>query len=291
MAWFQSGNARIYYEDVGKGEPIISNHGLSEDVGYWSETGVTAKLAESYRVISMDMRGHGRTVVEGEPYGYDADTMAADFDALAGHLGLDKFHMLTHATGGMVGVRYAMTRSERLLSLMLTDTGSATQPKMPSMESTTEEDRQRRREQARPAGTGTLTAEERKARWRANPDVFTFKMAEHPDSDKMWEILDGFYRRRLSQQALADFRASFYTDPDPRVEGLRHIQCPTLILLGEFDIVFLEPSELMAKEIPDVRHVIIEGVGHMTAIECPERTTKELLDFLEIVSETGKANR
>ncbi|GAH22735.1 unnamed protein product, partial [marine sediment metagenome] len=32
-----------------------------------------------YRIISMDMRGHGRTAVEGEPYGYDADTMASDF--------------------------------------------------------------------------------------------------------------------------------------------------------------------------------------------------------------------
>ncbi|MBW2623955.1 MAG: alpha/beta hydrolase, partial [Deltaproteobacteria bacterium] len=71
MAFFQNGNARIYYEDVGEGEPIIANHGLSEDTTYWSEPGVTAALAEYYRVISIDMRGHGRTVVEGEPKGYD----------------------------------------------------------------------------------------------------------------------------------------------------------------------------------------------------------------------------
>jgi pimeloyl-ACP methyl ester carboxylesterase len=75
------GNAKIYYEDVGDGNPILTNHGLMEDCGYWSETGVTAALAGRYRVISMDMRGHGRTVVEGEPYGFDADTMADDFDA------------------------------------------------------------------------------------------------------------------------------------------------------------------------------------------------------------------
>lgn len=47
----------------------------------------------------------------------------------------------------------------------------------------------------------------------------------------------------------------------------------------------------MAREIPDVRHVIIEEVGHMTAIEAPERTIKELLDFLETVAGTGKATR
>lgn len=128
MSFFEKGNLRLYYEDVGSGEPIIANHGLMEDAGYWSETGVTARLAEHYRVISMDMRGHGRTVVKREPFGFDADTMADDFDSLADHLGLARFHILTHATGGMAGVRYAMTRSDRLISLMLTDTGSATLP-------------------------------------------------------------------------------------------------------------------------------------------------------------------
>ena len=66
---------KIYYEDIGEGEPIITSNGLMEDSEYWSETGVTARLAERYRVISMDMRGHGRTVVDGEPYGYDVATI------------------------------------------------------------------------------------------------------------------------------------------------------------------------------------------------------------------------
>ncbi len=119
MAHFQNGNARIYYEDVGTGEAIISNHGLAEDTSYWGATGVTAALAEKYRVVSMDMRGHGRTEMLGEPYGYDEVTMGADFDALADHLGIGMFHMLSHATGGMLAARYGIRHSDRLLSLML----------------------------------------------------------------------------------------------------------------------------------------------------------------------------
>ena len=288
MAYFQHGNVQMYYEDVGRGEPVIANHGLSEDTGYWNDTGVTSKLAERYRMILYEMRGHGRTIIEGEPYGYDADTMAADIDALADHLGLDRFHLMCHATGGMVTARYAMTRSERLLSLMLVDTGSATQPKMPGMEDMTKEDIKRAQEEAQrlaqQAAAGTLTPEERKARWRTNPGPFTFTMVDRPNSDQLWEIMDGFYRRRVSMQALIDFRSSFYSDPDPRVEGLRNIKCLTLILLGEHDIVFLEPSELMAKEIPNNKHVVMPGVGHMTAIEDPENTARELLDFLDSVS-------
>jgi len=281
MVWFQNGNARIYYEDVGSGEPIIANHGLGEDCCYWSETGITDKLAEQYRVISMDMRGHGRTVVDGAPYGYDADTMGNDFGALADYLGLDKFHMLTHATGGMAGVRYAMTHSDRLLSLMLTDTGSATRPQMPGMEDMTEAEMQRLRREA--AKAPIPSHEERVAQVRANPGPFLFKMAEHPECENLWKIFEGFMQR-ADPQATKDFRLSFYTDPDPRIEGLRNITCPTLVLLGEHDIVFLEPSEIMAKEIPNTRHVIIKNVGHMTALECPGRTASELLTFLNSVS-------
>ena len=280
MPYVETGNARLYYEDQGQGEPILTNHGLMEDGGYWSETGVAADLALRYRVVSMDIRGHGRTVVEGEPHGYDAETMAADIDALADAVGLERFHLLTHATGGMVGVRHAMARSARLLSLMLTDTGSATRPDYPGVDdaSVVQEGFRLAAEWIK-----TATIEERLAGTRAEPGIFLFKMAEHPDSERMWKIYEGFLRRG-DPAAHGAFMSSFYTDPDPRIEGLRNIGCPTLILLGEFDLMFLEPSALMAAEIPGARHVVLDGIGHMTAIEDPGRTIREINDFLDRVA-------
>jgi len=288
MAFFKRDNARIYYEDVGQGEPIITNHGLSEDGNYWSETGITRKLAERYRVVSMDMRAHGRTTADGEPFGYDADTMATDFDALADHLGIGKFHLLSHATGGMVAARYGMIRSDRLISLMLTDTGSETRPRMYDVQGREQEEAIRAITEA-PIPTQIPPVEEIIANVHANPGVFLFKMAEHPYSDRLWPVYEGFLRRQ-NRRAIIEFMRSFYTDPDPRVEGLRQIKCPTLVLVGEFDYVFLKPSELMAREIPDVRHVVMKGLGHMTAIEAPIWTANELLDFLDCVAKTGKAN-
>ncbi|MFX1479629.1 MAG: alpha/beta fold hydrolase [Promethearchaeota archaeon] len=307
MPYFERENVRIYYEDVGEGEAIISNHGLMEDGTYWSETGVTQKLAENYRVISMDMRGHGRTVVKSEPFGYDADTMADDFGALADYLGIEKFHILTHATGGMVGVRYAMKNSERLISLILTDTSSNTLVEEPDYREFTEvEKRERtlRREQLEKATDEEkerlremwidmderMTIEERMEAIRNEPGPYLFKMAEHPDSERMLKIYEDFLQRQ-DRRAVITFMINFYTDPDPRIDELRKIKCPTLVLLGEYDIVFLKPSGILANKIPDVRHVIIPGIGHMTAIENPERTIKEILDFLETVKKTGKANR
>ena len=74
-------------------------------------------------------------------------------------------------------------------------------------------------------------------------------------------------------------------------DRLKDVGCPTLVLLGEADIVFIKPSELMAREIPDVRHVVMPNVGHMTAIENAPGTIRELMDFLDCVAETGHANR
>lgn len=301
MAYFQNGNAKIYYEDVGEGEPIFTNHGVTEDTTYWSEPGVTAALAEKYRVISIDMRGHGRTIIEGDPKGFDEITMGDDFTALADHLNLGRFHLLSHATGGMYVARYGIRHSDRLYSLMLTDTGSETLPKMYRADGheVTEEDmaqNRKRAEEARKQWADRTpppppTYIQRRSNWRAGRDVFTFKMAEHPYADRMYEIMDDWGQRRFSQEALAEFYGSFYTDPDPMAEGLRQIMCPTLLLVGEFDYVFIKPTELMAKEIPDNRHVVMRGLGHMTAIEAPKWTAREILDFLECVRETGHAVR
>jgi len=52
--------------------------------------------------------------------------------------------------------------------------------------------------------------------------------------------------------------------------------------------VFISPSQVMAKEIPNNKHVIILGVGHMTAIEAREKTVDEILKFLEEIKTKTK---
>ena len=286
MPYIKRGNAHLYYEDTGSGEAMITNHGVAENAGYWSESGVTAKLVERYRVISMDMRAHGETFVEGEPAGFDVETMADDIGALAGHLGLERFHLLTHATGGMVGARYAMTRSDRLLSLMLTDTSPQTRLLFPG---TTEE----QSEQGLAlwaAGFESATYDQIVAAAKAEPGVFLAGMAQNADAERMYGVWERILRRG-DLKTVAKFLRSFYTDADPHVELLRQMKCPTLVLLGELDSMFIESSELMAKEIPDCRHVVMKGIGHMTAIEDTDGLLRELFDFLDCVRETGRARR
>jgi pimeloyl-ACP methyl ester carboxylesterase len=274
MASFEHDGARIHYEEIGDGDPILTTHGLSENGTYWSLTGVADRLATRYRVISMDMRGHGRTRVACEPPGFDADTLARDIGALADHLGLERFHLLSHATGGMVALRYAMTAPARLSSLMLTDCGAATAFSP---------------DQATNAALNDAIARHFEGRtWpqilqanRAHPEPFLQRLSHNAEPARCWATVDAIMRLG-HPDTLAAFCRAFYTDPDPHIDRLRAIDCPTLVLLGEHDVLFFEPSALLAREIRGARLAVMRGIGHMTAIEAPAGLARELLDFLEL---------
>lgn len=292
MAHFKNGNADIYYEDVGEGPPIITTHGVNENTLYWSLSGVTDRLiASGYRVISTDMRGHGRTKVTGTDKGYNSETIGNDFGALADHLGIDRFHLLTHATGGMAAIEFAMRHHTRLLSLMSTDTGSATAPSDEAAEQT---DPTITYERINPLDHDLIKMMIGEVKMRRDGERIVLPripLLEHPFLNRIHKAVEpeATYTKlecllSLSQPKLiAEFMSSFYNNPDPQIAGLRQISCPSLILLGEHDVLFLKPSELMAREIPGARHVVMKGLGHMTALEDPRATSNELIKFLKSI--------
>jgi 3-oxoadipate enol-lactonase len=275
MGVIQRQHVELFYEELGAGEPVIAIHGLMEDAGYWTESGFADRFARHYRLIAMDMRGHGRTRVDGPPYGYDVATISNDIAALATALEIDRFHLLSHATGGMAAARFAMTSSERLLSLTLTGTGSATIPFAYDKGGSEVLRRLRRGAEKRLR----CSVDEWMRDAREGPGPFLSTMAAHPNSEPMWALYERFIRRS-DPQAISQFMLSFFSDPDPMLLGLRQIRCPTLVLVGEHDVIFREPSRILADEIPGAELRVMDGIGHMNAIEDPGRTADEILDFL-----------
>mgnify|MGYP000276834465 CR=1 FL=1 len=292
MAYLKQDNLQLHYTDHGsekKGEAIITLHGLSESGLYWTLPGITDGLvAAGYRVINMDMRAHGRTRVSGDDKGYDVEVIAGDIERLADSLDLEKFHLLTHATGGMVGFRYAMKNSDRLLSVMATNTGSATLPSDegaaltdPSIELPKVDMTQLELGQQMIAGFRGLDWETIMAGVRATATEHIYLNAMHkavnPESAfAMFEacVANG------NPDEIADFLAAFYGDPDPKIAGLRQISCPCLMLEGEHDVQFIKPAELVAREVPSCTHVVLDDMGHMLAFENPQKLLDVLLGFL-----------
>ena len=61
---------------------------------------------------------------------------------------------------------------------------------------------------------------------------------------------------------------------------LNRITAPTLVLVGEYDVHYLEEAELMAERIVEAERVVVSGVGHAMSVEAPERFGDEVLRFL-----------
>ncbi len=116
---------KIYYDLNGPEDgPIVCfTHSLSSDGGMWAEQ-LPGLLAEGYRVLRLDMRGHGGSdPVAGDYTMTDlADDVAASLDALA----IDKVQFIGLSIGGMLGQAFAIKYPNRLISAMLCDTTPAT---------------------------------------------------------------------------------------------------------------------------------------------------------------------
>ena len=68
MPYLERQGAALYFEEVGEGPAILTTHGVTENGLYWILPGIVDRLVHAgYRVISTDMRAHGRTRVTGEP--------------------------------------------------------------------------------------------------------------------------------------------------------------------------------------------------------------------------------
>lgn len=261
--------ALLHYDDLGDGDLVVMVHGLAENALYWSSTGIAGRMSDAYRVALLELRAHGRTSADG---GFDARALGDDVLALADHLGAGRFHLVSHATGGMVAVRLAWRLARegraRVTSMVLTDTGAATWP-----------GRHDPRQAMAPLFEGR-TWDEVIERVHRNPGLFLSQMDVHPGRARLWALYETMVRVGDPDE-LGRFIRCFYDDPDPHVDELRRIDCPTLVLLGEHDRLFVRPSRLLADEIPGAELVILPGVGHMTAFEAPEETYRAIRRFVD----------
>src|SRR5690242_19215820 len=90
---------KIWYSVQGKGEPVVLIHGWLSSAGInWELPGITALLAKSYQVISLDVRGHGRSdkPLDEDAYGPE---LVEDVVRLLDHLKIEQAHIVGYSMG------------------------------------------------------------------------------------------------------------------------------------------------------------------------------------------------
>jgi len=109
----------LHYLDQGQGRPLVILHGLFGTLDNWQTLARRWATEAGLRVISADLRNHGRSFHSPE---HSYDLMAQDVLALFDHLGLgNDVSLLGHSMGGKVAMRFALDHPDRLAQLIVVD--------------------------------------------------------------------------------------------------------------------------------------------------------------------------
>jgi pimeloyl-ACP methyl ester carboxylesterase len=111
---------RIHYEVVGSGEPLVLYHGLTGSGERWRDTGYVAGLADAYRLILIDARGHGESDKPHDQEAYGRHRQAADVGAVLNDLEMESARFWGHSMGGDVALTLGRHHPDRVSALVVT---------------------------------------------------------------------------------------------------------------------------------------------------------------------------
>lgn len=249
--------AVAYQVDGPAGAPVVV---LSNSLGatreMWQDQ--IPALAERFRVVSYDTRGHGRSPAPDGPY--TIDDLVDDVVALLDELGAARAHVVGLSLGGMIGLRLAAREPGRVDRLAVLCTSAKPDPG-PFLE---------RAAAVRTGGTAPL-APAIAARW-LTPD---FAAANPALVDRLKAMIAGAddqgYAACCEVVAALDLRSD-----------LARIAAPTLVVSGADDLA-LPPDhqEAIARAIPGARWLTFRPAAHLANLEQPQEVTAALLAHLD----------
>ena len=246
-----------YTVDGAAGAPVVVlSNSLGATRGMWAPQ--VPALAERYRVVSYDARGHGESPAPPGPY--TLDDLVDDLVALLDEVGAERAHVAGLSLGGMTALRLAVREPQRLDRLAVLCTSAKPDPQ-PFLD---------RAAAVRSGGTAPL-APAIAARW-LTPGY----AAEHPELVARLEAMiagadDDGYAACAEVVAAVDLR-----------EDLARITSPTLVISGQEDLA-LPPAhqQLIADGIPGARLLTLSPGAHLANLEQPQRVTEALLGHFD----------
>ena len=253
----------MYYEDTGPREAptVVLMHSFLCDTTMWGP--IPEALAERYRVLNVDLRGHGRSTAPSADYALE--DQADDVLALLDRLAIDRAALVGLSQGGMTALRLALARPERVRALVLLDTSA--DPETPL---------NRAKYLAMAASVLVVGLTDVVAR-QVEPLMFSDNFLEHHRDAverevARWRAMD---RRGVWRATRA---VALRTDISAR---LREIAAPTLVAVGEHDRALPVPrSRRLAEGIYGAMLATIPRAGHLSVVEQPEDGTRLVRGFL-----------
>lgn len=250
----------IFYNDIGLGPAVIFLHGLLMDHTMFDAQ--VEALSDRYRLITPDLRGHGKSEARAEPY-TQWDLME-DHIALLDHLGIDQAVFAGLSQGGFQSLRAAIKHPERVRGLILMETQAG------------------RDDDARIHAYTAMAEVVAESGWNEvilhAAAAFMFA-ADTPDAIKQlwiarWSELEPSQAKEL---------LAAVNDRDDITDRLGEIRAPALVIHGAEDAAIpTERARQMADGLPNlIEFVELPKAGHSASVEDPTGVTDAIEGFLE----------
>jgi 3-oxoadipate enol-lactonase len=243
----------------GGGDAVLLVHAIGCDHRMWDA--LAADLARRFRVVRMDVRGHGASEVTPRPYSLAqlADDAARVLDERA----IPKAHWVGLSMGGMIGQAFALGHAARLGRLVLANTTSSYGAEGPKMWEA----------RARAVAEGGMAAITELAMTRYFSDEFR---AAHP------EVVEGVKRRFLATPPQGYIGCCDAIRDLDFTARLGDIRARTLVIAGAKDAgTPVAMSQAIADHVPGARLAVIPGAAHLSAVEDPAAFNALVRGFLE----------
>lgn len=117
--WITSSDGvRIAFESLGRGQPLVLLHGFFGDRTTWHSAGHVDALADDFRLVSIDARGHGDSDAPHDAASYAISRQVEDVLTVLDALAIDRAAMWGASMGGITGLHLLARHPERLTSLV-----------------------------------------------------------------------------------------------------------------------------------------------------------------------------
>src|SRR3990172_7875664 len=255
---------RLYYEEHGRGTPLVLAYGIGGNVGMWDVN--VAGLAARHRLVLWEPRGHARSDSPADPARYSFGRWALDLNAVLDHLGLRRAHLGGLSLGAGIATRFALRFPSRVRSLVVTNSSSAAGLPL-SWENVVM--RARSIEITLTQGMDAMA----EYAMQANPNVAE-RLALDPAAKAEFYAED----RQLAPLGYANsLRALLAMD---HITGeLGRLRMPVLLLGGDRD-PSLGPMRVMRRRIRGAKLVVLSPASHFANRDQPEAWNRAVLAFL-----------
>ena len=251
---------KVNYSDMGKGRVIVLLHGFLGSHEIWSE--FSRKLSKRYRVIAIDLPGHGKTPSIG--YYHSMELLAQSVKAVLDKIGVRRYVIAGHSMGGYATLAFAELFPENVSGLCLFNSTSYADS----------EEKKRDRDRV----IRLVKKEHRHYATEVVASLFAPENVEKlpQEVEKARQIAAG-----TSKQAIINSLEGM-KERKSRDLILRFTEAPVLFIIGKKDSVIdyetMYPQMALCK-YPSV--LMLENAGHMAFYEAPKETLKELAAFSE----------